>query len=137
MEAGVLLPRVDDDLPWGNACRRTPHYLEVQRATCYGRMGLGREAGALWSQVLGELPETARRDRGGVYLARQATAAATVRDPDQAVELAREAAEIAVDTGSARMRRELRALQRAMRPWHDAPIGRGLAEVLASADERG
>lgn len=136
-EAGVLLPRVDDDLPWGNACRRTPHYLEVQRATCYGRMGLGREAGALWSQVLGELPETARRDRGGVYLARQATAAATVRDPDQAVELAREAAEIAVDTGSARMRRELRALQRAMRPWHDAPIGRGLAEVLASADERG
>ncbi|MFB7183982.1 Twin-arginine translocation pathway signal [Streptomyces sp. NPDC056230] len=66
-QAGRLLPRVDDDLPWGNACRRTPGYLEVQRATCYGRLGLGAEAGALWSQVLAIVPTTARRDRGGVH----------------------------------------------------------------------
>ncbi|MFG3239430.1 MULTISPECIES: Twin-arginine translocation pathway signal [unclassified Streptomyces] len=77
-QADRLLPRVDDDLPWGNACRRTPGYLEVQRATCYGRLGLGAEAGALWSQVLDIVPETARRDRG-VYMARQATAAAAAR----------------------------------------------------------
>ncbi|MEU9613684.1 hypothetical protein AB0D56_19310 [Streptomyces sp. NPDC048209] len=44
-EAVRLLPRIDDDLPWGNACRRTPGYLEVQRATCYGRLGLDAEAG--------------------------------------------------------------------------------------------
>lgn len=129
-EADGLLARVDDDLPWGNACRRTPGYLEVQRATCYGRLGLGVEAVALWGQVLDVVPETARRDRG-VYLARHATAAAGAGEPDQALEIARTVADIAVETRSARMRRELVTLQRAMRPWQDAPVGRDLAEVLA------
>jgi hypothetical protein len=135
-QAGGILAKVDDDLPWGNACRRTSNYLEVQRATCYGRLGLGAEAGALWSQVLNEVSETARRDRG-VYLARQATALATARDPDHAVEVAREAAAIAVDTGSVRMRRELGELERAMQPWQDAAAGDDLAEVLAPVSERG
>jgi hypothetical protein len=133
-QAAGLLGRVDDDLPWGNACRRTPGYLEVQRATCYGRLGLGEEAGALWSQVLDVVPATARRDRG-VYMARHATAAAAAREPEQALEIARMVADIAVETGSARMRRELGTLERAMRPWHDAPVGRDLAEVLAPVTE--
>jgi transcriptional regulator with XRE-family HTH domain len=133
-EAGGLVDRVDDELPWGNACRRTPGYLEVQRATCYGRLGLGAEAGVLWGQVLEAVPVTARRDRG-VYMARQATAAAAAQDPDQAVEIAREVATVAVETGSARMRRELRTLERAMRPWQDAPVGRDLSEVLAAVSE--
>lgn len=132
--AGGLLSRVDDDLPWGNACRRTPGYLEVQRATCYGRLGLGREAESLWSQVLAAVPGTARRDRG-VYLARHATAAAAAREPDQALEIARAAAEIAVETRSVRMARELATLERAMRPWQDAPVGRDLAELLAPVTE--
>ncbi|MEU9103229.1 Twin-arginine translocation pathway signal [Streptomyces xanthophaeus] len=132
--AGGLLSRVDDDLPWGNACRRTPGYLEVQRATCYGRLGLGREAESLWSQVLAVIPATARRDRG-VYLARHATAAAGAREPEQAVEIARAATEIAAETGSARVLRELGALERAMRPWHDSPVGRDLAEILAPVTE--
>ncbi|MFH8254452.1 Twin-arginine translocation pathway signal [Streptomyces roseolus] len=133
-QAGRLLPQVDDDLPWGNACRRTPGYLEVQRATCYGRLGLGVEASALWEQVLTVVPATARRDRG-VYMARYATAAATAREPEQAVEIVREVAAIAVETGSARMRRELETLERAMRPWHDAPVGQDLAEALAPMTE--
>ncbi|MEV0126636.1 Twin-arginine translocation pathway signal [Streptomyces sp. NPDC050703] len=129
-----LLARVDDDLPWGNACRRTPGYLEVQRATCYGRLGLGAEAGNLWTQVLGIVPGTARRDRG-VYMARHATAAAVAGEPDQALEIARTVSEIAVETRSARMRRELGTLKRAMRPWHDAPVGRDLTEVLTPVME--
>lgn len=129
-----LLARVDDDLPWGNACRRTPGYLEVQRATCYGRLGLGAEAGNLWTQVLDIVPGTARRDRG-VYMARHATAAAAAGEPDRALEIARTVSEIAVETRSARMRRELGTLQRAMRPWQDAPVGRDLAEVLAPVVE--
>ncbi|MDX2909254.1 Twin-arginine translocation pathway signal [Streptomyces griseiscabiei] len=132
--ADGLLGRVDDDLPWGNACRRTPGYLEIQRATCYGRLGLGSEAVALWSQVLDAVPETARRDRG-VYLARHATAAAGAGEPEQAVEIARTAAGIAAETRSARMRRELVTLQRVMRPWQDAPVGQDLAEVLAPVTE--
>ncbi|MEF2525564.1 Twin-arginine translocation pathway signal [Streptomyces sp. CS62] len=132
--ADGLLPRVDDDLPWGNACRRTPGYLEVQRATCYGRLGLGREAEALWTQVLAAVPQTARRDRG-VYLARHAVAAAVACEPDHAVEIAREAATIAVETRSARMSRELRSLERVMRPWQDTQVGRDLAQILAAATE--
>ncbi|MYV77111.1 Twin-arginine translocation pathway signal [Streptomyces sp. SID1046] len=132
--AGGLLSRVDDDLPWGNACRRTPGYLEVQRATCYGRLGLGREAERLWAQVLDGVPSTARRDRG-VFLARRATAAAESREPDRAVEFARSAVEIAVETRSARTVRELGTLERAMRPWHDASVGRDLSEILAPVTE--
>ncbi|MGW8952582.1 Twin-arginine translocation pathway signal [Streptomyces sp. NPDC055709] len=133
-QAGGLLSRVDDDLPWGNACRRTPGYLEVQRATCYGRLGLGTEAVSLWSQVLEVVPETARRDRG-VYMARHAAAAAAAREPDQALEIARTAATIAVETRSARIRRELTTLEQMMQPWQDAPVGRDLAEVLAPVSE--
>lgn len=132
--ADGLLASVDDDLPWGNACRRTPAYLEVQRATCYGRLGLGSEAVSLWSQVLDVIPETARRDRG-VYLARHATAAAGAGEPDQALEIARTVANIAVETRSARMKRELNTLRRAMAPWQDAPVGQDLAEILAPVTE--
>ncbi|GAB3012176.1 hypothetical protein GCM10023080_093770 [Streptomyces pseudoechinosporeus] len=96
-QASGLLGRVDDDLPWGNACRRTPGYLEVQRATCYGRLGLGAEAVSLWDQVLDIVPETARRDRG-VYLARHATPAAGAGEPEQALEIARTVADIAAET---------------------------------------
>lgn len=130
----VLIHRVDDDLPWGNACRRTPGYLEVQRATCYGRLGLAREAGVLRSQALDAVPSTARRDRG-VYLARQATAAAAGREPDRALEIVRSAVGIAVETGSVRLARELATLERAMRPWRDAGVGRDLAEILAPVAE--
>ncbi|MFD4247155.1 hypothetical protein ACFWP3_37045 [Streptomyces sp. NPDC058525] len=80
------------------------------------------------------MPSTARRDRG-VYLARYATAAASAREPDRAVEIARAAVEIAMETRSARMLRELGTLERAMRPWHDSPVGRGLAGVLAPVNE--
>ncbi|SOE24778.1 hypothetical protein SAMN05442782_1426 [Streptomyces sp. OK228] len=51
----------------------------------------------------------------------------------QALEIARTVADIAVETRSARMRRELVTLQRAMRPWQDAPVGRDLAEIQATA----
>ncbi|MFI8435822.1 hypothetical protein ACIGJO_19105 [Streptomyces sp. NPDC079020] len=44
-------------------------------------------------------------------------------------------ATIAMETRSARIRRELTALERAMRPWHDAPVGRDLSEVLAPVTE--
>lgn len=79
---------------------------------------------------------TVRRDRG-VYLARHATAAAAAAagEPDHALEIARDVADIAVETRSARMRRELVTLERAMRPWQDAPVGRDLAEVLAPVTE--
>lgn len=44
--ASATTGRVDDGHLWGNARRRTPHYVEVQRATCYGRTGDPRGAAA-------------------------------------------------------------------------------------------
>ncbi|MFJ3528264.1 hypothetical protein [Streptomyces sp. NPDC090132] len=44
-------------------------------------------------------------------------------------------ATIAVETRSARMRRELVTLERTMRPWQDAPVGRDLAEILEPVTE--
>lgn len=132
--AGRLVSRVQDDLPWGNAVRRTPGYLEVQRATCYGRLGLYGEASALWEQVITPASAVGRRDTG-VWMARHATVCARDRAPDRAAEIGSQAAQIAVETGSARLRRELGALSVAMRPWQDAPVGRELAEALAPALE--
>lgn len=133
-QASRLVNRVQDDLPWGNAVRRTPGYLEVQRATCYGRLGLHREASTLWDQIIAPASVVGRRDTG-VWLARQATACARDKAPDQAAEIGTRAARIAIETGSARMRKELGALSVAMRPWQDAPVGRELAEALAPALE--
>ncbi|RPK62152.1 hypothetical protein EES43_14155 [Streptomyces sp. ADI96-02] len=50
-------------------------------------------------------------------------------------EIARTVATMAVETRSARMRQELATLERAMRPRHDAPVGRDLTEVLAPVTE--
>lgn len=127
--AGCLLDAVDVEA-WGTACLRTPHYVEVQRATCYGRLGLAREADRLWQQIIPSAPSTSRRDVG-VWTGRQAVAAAALRQPERAVELARHAAEIVVETGSERARRELAAVEAVMAPWQAEPIGQALAEVLA------
>ncbi|GAA3386608.1 hypothetical protein [Cryptosporangium minutisporangium] len=95
--AGALIGSVDVEL-WGTACLRTPHYVEVQRATCYGRLGVPREAERIWSQILPEAPPSARRDVG-VWSARRAQAAAAAGEPEQAVELARQSVAIAVTPG--------------------------------------
>ncbi|WP_327416137.1 helix-turn-helix transcriptional regulator [Streptomyces sp. NBC_01233] len=128
-KAGRLVDAVDVEV-WGTACLRTPHYVEVQRATCYGRLGLAREADRLWQEIIPSAPPTARRDIA-VWAGRQAVAAASLREPERAVELARRAAGIVVETGSERARRELGAVETAMAPWQAEPIGQDLAEVLA------
>ncbi|MEU8465323.1 hypothetical protein [Streptomyces sp. NPDC029003] len=70
-----------------------------------------------------------------VHLARHVTAAAVSRDPDHAVEGAREAATNATETRPVRVLRELVTLERAVCPWQDAPVGRDLAEILAPVNE--
>jgi transcriptional regulator with XRE-family HTH domain/ribosomal protein L18E len=128
-QAGRTLRRVSDE-QWGTACLRNPQYVEVQRATCYTRLGHARDADRLWSQIIPQAPASARRDVG-VWTARQAVAVAKGGEPERAVELSRSAVRIALDTGSARARRELGAVERAMAPWQAEAVGRDLAEVLA------
>ncbi|MFB4302139.1 hypothetical protein [Actinomadura sp. NTSP31] len=79
--AEALIPRIDDDYPWANACRRTPHYTDAQRATAYGRAGAHDNAEAVWDRVLGDQPTDYRRD-SGVFRARQANSLAAAGSPD-------------------------------------------------------
>ncbi|ADP79545.1 helix-turn-helix domain-containing protein [Pseudofrankia inefficax] len=130
-QASALLARVDDDYPWYNACRRTPNYLEAQRATCYNRLGLGTEARTLWEQVIGALPPGARRD-AGVYQTRLALSYAQAEQPDEAVGAIDDAVTIARETGSARLRQELHDVWHQLTPWHDAQPGREAKDLLAT-----
>jgi transcriptional regulator with XRE-family HTH domain len=131
--AGRFVDQVDVEV-WGVPCLRTPHYVEVHRATCYGRLGLAKEALGVWQQIIPDAPSTARRDVG-VWVARQATLSASLREPEWTVELARHAVKVALETGSARVRRELAAAKVTMTPWQAEPVGRDFAEVLAPISE--
>lgn len=129
--AADLVEQVDDEHPWGNSCRRTRQYIDVQRATAYGRLGDHREAVELWNRILGSAPESARRDNG-VFWTRQAAALAALPEPERVVEIAATTAAIASDTGSARLRRELVALGRQASNWAKTPSGRELNEIIAT-----
>jgi hypothetical protein len=131
--AGQLVDQVDVEV-WGVPCLRTPHYVEVHRATCYGRLGLAKEALRVWQQIIPGAPSSARRDVG-VWVARQATLSASLREPEWTVEFARQAVKVALETGSARVRRELAAAKVTMTPWQAEPVGRDFAEVLAPISE--
>jgi hypothetical protein len=133
-QAAPLVERCDDGLPWGNACRRTSAYLEVQRATCYGRLGLASAAAGLWRQILATTPANARRDRG-VFLARQAIACVQDGDVGRAVDAGRLAAGLAVETGSVRIRRELAGLRKAAQPWRGTAVGRDIDEIFTLEKE--
>jgi transcriptional regulator with XRE-family HTH domain len=131
--ASRFVDQVDVEV-WGVPCLRTPHYVEVHRATCYGRLGLAKEALGVWQHIIPDAPSNARRDIG-VWVARQATLSASLREPEWTVELARHAVKVALETGSARVRRELAATKATMTPWQAEPVGRDFAEVLAPIGE--
>lgn len=132
-KAGRLVDRVDVE-QWGTACLRTPAYVEVQRATCYGRLGEAAAADRLWQQIIPASPSVSRRDIG-VWTARHARSKAQQGDPDQALGMARAAVALTLETGSARGTRELAALAEDVTPWHDAQVGRDMAEALAPVVE--
>jgi transcriptional regulator with XRE-family HTH domain len=131
-EAVPLIERIDDAHPWGNSCRRTPHYVEVQRATCYGRTGSARDAydaAALWDEIMDSMPESARRDNA-VFRARQS--AVLSRVPDRAVWAAAEAVEAVRTTGSARLRSELKGVASHAGAWMHTSAGRELRALVGS-----
>lgn len=133
-QAAVLIGRIDDEYLWGNSCRRTPHHVEVQRATSYGRTGRpedAADAASLWDQVMDSMPESARRDNA-VFRARQSAALAQVPDPDRAVWAAAEAANAVRVTGSARLRREIKAIPKHAASWTRTPAGRELREIVGA-----
>ena len=131
--AEALVQRVADEYPWGNACRRTPRYIDVQRATVYGRAGAYEDAARLWDEILQDQPANYRRDTG-VFRARQAAAlaAARVPEPERVIEIAAGAAYAWAETGSRRLQGELVALPTHASAWAASTHGRELAEIIAS-----
>lgn len=133
-QAALLVGRVDDEYLWGNSCRRTPHHVEVQRATCYGRTGQPQDAAdaaTLWDQIMDSMPDSARRDNA-VFRARQSAALAQVPDPDRAVWAAAEAVSAVPVTGSARLRREIKAIPKYAALWARTSAGRELREIIGA-----
>jgi len=133
-DAAGLTGQVSDDYPWG-ACT-APHWIGTQQATVWTRLGRYREAVALWGQVIPALPASSRRDIG-VYRARHARALAGLGEPAEAVAVALGAVPAAVQSGSARMRAELRELRRGMEPWRGGQAWRDLEEALRSLPRAG
>ena len=125
--AGDLTGQASDDYPWGTCT--APHWLDTQRATVWTRLGRYRDATTLWEQVIPSLPASSRRDIG-VYHARHAQALAGTGQPEQAVAVARLAVPVATQSGSARMRAELRALRKRMEPWRNGRPWHDLDETL-------
>jgi hypothetical protein len=89
-QAAALVGRVDDEYLWGNFCRRTPHHVEVQRATSYGRTGRPQEPPACGTRSWTQCPRP-----HAVFRARQSAALGQVPDPDRTVWAAAEAASAA------------------------------------------
>jgi transcriptional regulator with XRE-family HTH domain len=131
-EMGELLEAVDADThPWGgDRLRRSPiHTVNAQRATCYGLLGLAPAAAEVWDQASRQAPPEDRRDRG-VHLARHAAALLDAGRPEDAARRAVEGAQYLQETGSARMRRELRRLHDKTASWTRTPAGRDLHDTL-------
>lgn len=133
-DAGTLIGEISDDYPWG-ACT-APRWIDPQRATVLTRLGRNREAAELWADVIPELPASSRRDIG-VFSARHAQALAGSEEPEQAVAVALGAVPVAAQSGSARMRAELRALRRGMEPWRGEQPWRDLEEALRTLPRAG
>lgn len=131
-DAASMLDLADDGRPWGGqVC--APGYLDIQRATICTRLGLASEALALWDTVIPTM--SPGRDLG-VFLARQAQAYATAREPERAAESAVQAARLAASTGSARMRGELVAVRDRMKPWRRERPGRVVDQAIAAIPTR-
>jgi hypothetical protein len=132
-QAAALTDSPNDEYRWGNAYRRTPAYLSVQRATCLSRFGrtAAHDPVLLWDQVLGGMPETARRDNA-VFWVRHASALAYIPEPARVVEIAAVAASMAAQTGSARLRAEVLRLPESAYQWQDSSSGRELHAIVNS-----
>jgi transcriptional regulator with XRE-family HTH domain len=131
-DVGELLEDVHRDARvWGgDRLHSDPdHVVGVYRATCYGYLGMGREAAELWG-ALGAATTSARRDRG-VYLARHAAALLAAGEPEEAAERAALGVPLVGRTGSARMRREFDRVRDQASPWVGTDAGRSLAAALA------
>jgi tetratricopeptide (TPR) repeat protein/transcriptional regulator with XRE-family HTH domain len=92
-------------------------YIEVHRAQSLSALGEHRAAADGFRNAIKQLPAGFHRDRG-VYLAREAVALAGAGEPEEAAAKGLQALRIGVETGSARITRELARLDTDLGGWH-------------------
>jgi tetratricopeptide (TPR) repeat protein/transcriptional regulator with XRE-family HTH domain len=120
----------DPASPWGVWLDAA--YIQVQRAHSLAALGDHRGAAAGFRDAISRLPAGYHRDRG-VYLAREAVALAGAGEAEQAAAIGLQALSIGVETGSARINRELAQLDEAMEQWRTAPGVADFREAMSEA----
>jgi transcriptional regulator with XRE-family HTH domain len=117
----------EDEPPW--AYFVAPERALYQRGAAYAELRRYTQAADLIDASRHLLPEHYRRDHAR-YMAASALMRARAGDIDQAVASASRAAELALETGSARAARDLRRLREELTRWNDTPSVRHLDEII-------
>ncbi|MBG0818465.1 helix-turn-helix transcriptional regulator [Planomonospora sp. ID82291] len=105
--------------------------LQEQSAACYRVAGRADTAVGILEEQIGKLPENLARDRGHLTAKLAVAVAQSEPDPARATHLGQEALGVAQRTGSARIRRELRALDgELLQRWPDHADTRSFHEEL-------
>jgi tetratricopeptide (TPR) repeat protein len=112
----------------GSFC--TTPYLSAHEGEGWLRLNSPHQAIDSFTTAVNQWPERYRRERG-VYLSRTAHAYLAASEPDQAASTATEALALATATGSARIRRDVTALSRQLKPFHTRPAVRTLLDQMA------
>lgn len=108
--------------------------LEEQSAVCYRAAGQGDKAADILQRKIDQTPPAMLRDRGHLMAKLAVTLVQRKQPaPDRAAELGLSALNAARQTGSARIHRELRTLQRTLvGQWPDLPGTRELSDAPTS-----
>jgi transcriptional regulator with XRE-family HTH domain len=117
-----------DDDTLGSFC--TTPYLFAHEGEGWLRLNSPRQAIDSFRTAVNQWPERYRRERG-LYLSRTAHAYLAASEPDQAATTATEALALATATGSARIRRDVTALSRQLKPFETRPAVRTLLDQMA------
>lgn len=124
-----LLERAEDDGIWGSWLDAA--YVNTARARSMATLGRYEQAAAGFRTAIAALPPAYRRDRG-LYLAREARALTGAGDHEQAAQIALEAVQIASETSSARIIRQLDKLDAAFAEAKSEP---GVSEFRTALDQ--
>ncbi|WHM41541.1 helix-turn-helix transcriptional regulator [Streptomyces sp. BPTC-684] len=115
--------------PWGVWLDEP--YIEVHRAHSLAALGQHQEAAAGFNRAIANLPSGYTRDRG-VYLAREATAYAGAKEPEQAARVGLQALSVGASTQSARILTELAALDAKLASWQTVQGVKDFRDTLRS-----
>ncbi|MEU7982250.1 helix-turn-helix transcriptional regulator [Micromonospora sp. NPDC049081] len=122
-------PATDDEHALGSFC--TPPYLAAQEGEGWLRLNQPHRAITSFTTAVNHWPDRYRRERG-MYLSRTAHAYLAAAEPEQAATTADEALTLATTTGSARVRRDILALTRQLKPFSQHQQVRELLDRVAA-----